>query len=102
MIVTFVERVLCKIVVDFTLIVQFRHQFEFGGAYWSFNVFSNQVFCFISVYLYAKYSDTNNGEVVEVLWKLVTGLFIFSMLLDIFTVSQEFQPLLHIKGCTLV
>jgi hypothetical protein len=52
--VTFITRIVIKIIVDFTLIVHFRHSFELGGAYWSFNVFCNQAFCFISVLLYSK------------------------------------------------
>ena len=76
---TLVIRVMGKIIVDFTLIVHFRHSFELGGAFWSFNVFSNQAFCFISVLLYGVYSDASK-DVVEVLWKVVGGLFIFSML----------------------
>ena len=79
-IVTFVIRVVVKIIVDFTLIVQFRHPLELGEAYWSFNVISNQVFCFISVYFYGAYSDEASEVVVDVLWKVVTGLFTVSML----------------------
>ena len=79
-IATFVARISVKIIVDFTLIVHCRHSCELGGAYWSFNVFSNQVFCFISVYLYEKHSIEKSDEVGGVLWKLVTGLLIFSML----------------------
>ena len=79
-IVSFAARLVIKIIVDFTLIVQFRHSFELGGIYWSFNVVSNQAFCFVSVYLYVTYSDDEREEVVEVMWKVVGCLFIFSIL----------------------
>ena len=53
-----------KTIVDFTLLVQFRHPSEVGGLYWSVNMVLNQLFCFVSVYLYRKYSveiDTINS-----------------------------------------
>ena len=59
--------------------IQFRHQFELGGAYWSANVVLNQAFCFVSVHLYGIYSDVSE-EVVESLWMIVGGLFVFSMI----------------------
>jgi len=49
-----VFRTMVKTIVDFTLIVHFRHPFELGGMYWSANVVLNQLFCFASVYLYKK------------------------------------------------
>ena len=78
-IATFITRIVSKIIVDFTLLVHFRHSFELGGIYWSLNVCSNQVFCFISVLLYSEYSDASE-DVVDFLWRLVGGLFFFSML----------------------
>ena len=56
-----------KVIVDFTLIVQFRHPFELGGAYWSMNIVLNQVFCFVAIFLYKRYLNeeiTNNSEFV--------------------------------------
>jgi len=41
-----------KTIVDFTLIVHFRHPNELGGMYWGANVVMNQLFCLASVYLY--------------------------------------------------
>ena len=79
-IVTVIARIVVKTIVDFTLMIHFRHQYELGGAYWAFNVFSNQAFCFLSVCLYEKHSDGTSEEVVKLLWKVVTGLLIFSML----------------------
>ena len=79
-IVSILLRFATKTITDFTLIIQFRHSFELGGAYWSANVAINQAFCFLSVYLYHTYSDEASDEVVELLWKVVGGLFVFSML----------------------
>ena len=92
-IVTFLARIIIKIIADFTLLVYCHISYELGGAYWTFNVFSNQVFCFISVYLYEKHSDAVNEEIDEVLWKVVTGLLIFSMLnfgLFLKSINQEY------------
>ena len=54
--------------------------YELGELYWSANVVLNQAFCFVSVYLYDQYSEESSEEVAEVLWKIVSGLFVFSML----------------------
>jgi len=54
-IVTVLIRTVIKCIVDFTLIVQFRHPFELGGMYWSGNIVLNQLFCFASVCLYKKH-----------------------------------------------
>ena len=103
-------RVVIKTIVDFTLIIHFRHPFELGGIYWSTNLVVNQMFCFVSVYLYRKYSaeininstnssqsaapsfapvgatgtlDGNQSQTTQSalpLWELVIGLFILPML----------------------
>ena len=91
--ITFVIRVTSKIVVDFTLLVHMRHSFELGGAYWSFNVFTNQAFCFISVFLYGEYSDASE-DMIEALWQLVGGLFLASMLnflLFLWNINKEYR-----------
>ena len=61
--------------------------------YWSLNVVVNQAFCFLSIYLYGQYSKEANETVVELLWKLVGGLFVISMLnfaLFLRSVNQEY------------
>ena len=55
-IVSFLVRFSIKTIVDFTLIIHYRHLFDLGGMYWSLNLVLNQAFCFVSVYLYRKYS----------------------------------------------
>ena len=42
-------RVMIKTIVDFTLIIHYRHPFDLGGIYWSTNIVLNQAFCFVSV-----------------------------------------------------
>ena len=42
-------------IVDFTLIIHFRHQLELGGLYLRVNRVINQLFCFEFFYLYKKY-----------------------------------------------
>jgi len=73
-IVSIFARVVVKIVVDFTLIVQLRHHNEFGAAYWSGNIAINKLFCLVSVYLYKQNltnsisfnrSHGNNGTPVD-------------------------------------
>ena len=80
-ITTFILRLVTKIIVDFTLIVHFRSPLELGGAYWSFNLFLNQIFCIASVFLYGKYSsDDVDDQLVRNLWIVILGLIAFSML----------------------
>ena len=107
-VMSIVARLVGKAIVDFTLIVQSRGLLELGGMYWCFNMILNQLFCFISVYLYITFADTNSTiknaqnnsssivtiicnstdnttntgcDVIELpLLELVFGLFIISML----------------------
>jgi len=75
---SFMMRLCQKSITDFTLLVHLRHPNEAGGIYWSFNVVVNQAFCFISVYLYGKYSDETDAFITN-LWLVVGGLLLFSM-----------------------
>ena len=73
--VSTIVRIMIKVVADFTLIVQFRHDFELGGAYWSLNAVIQQLGCFVAVYLYSR--DVDEGdEKVKFLWSTVTCLFL--------------------------
>ena len=106
--VSIIQRIVGKTIVDFTLLVHFRHPFELGGIYWSLNIIVNQLFCFVSLYLYTTFADTSSAtenvhnsstSVVTIfcnstdnttntgcdatelpLQELVSGLFILSML----------------------
>jgi hypothetical protein len=44
-------RCIVKLITDFTGIVQFRHPYELGGAYWTFNTVIAFLFCFYSVHV---------------------------------------------------
>ena len=79
-IVSFLVRTMVKVIVDFTLLVQLRHPLEFGGMYWSFNIIANQAFCFTSVFLYGKFVEDVDEDMLHMLWMTVGGLFAFSML----------------------
>jgi len=60
-IVTILMRAIIKVITDFTLIVQFRGQLELGGMYWSMNMIANQIFCFVSVFLYKRFADISSN-----------------------------------------
>ena len=78
-IVSLFSRFSFKIITDFTLIIQFRHPCETGGFYWSFSMLTNQVFCFVSVFLYKRYAKIANETMSDYLLLVVSFLFLFSM-----------------------
>lgn len=84
--VSFAARIVNKNTADFTLIVQYRHSMELGGIYWTVNMIANQTVCFVSVYLFNKYSEKQNEEeegqnmIIQNLWLIVSGLLLLSML----------------------
>jgi hypothetical protein len=47
-------RFIIKIVCDYTGIMQFRHAVDFGGAYWTGNLCSAFLSCFLSVSIYVR------------------------------------------------
>ena len=53
-----VVRIVGKIVLDFTSLVQFRHPFEFGGALWSLNLLVSIASFPISLYIF----QANGGD----------------------------------------
>ena len=65
-VVSILMRLMIKVITDFTLIVQFRGQMELGGIYWLANMILNQLFCFISVYLYTRFADDNSSFIDDV------------------------------------
>ena len=75
-------RVSTKLIVDYTLMVQFRHPFEIGGGTWSGNMLLNQIFCLVAAHLYSLYSEDGNNEsfTKSTLWIVVIGLIILSAL----------------------
>ena len=56
-----------KVLPDFTLVLQMRHNFEVGGVQFSLLVVQNQVSCFVAGWLYLKdYGDAYEDESDEV------------------------------------
>ena len=93
MISSFPNRIIIKIITDYTLLVQFRHPYELGGIYWSANALLQQLFCFVAVYLYHTYADEEEmGDrsvtfllfdekyVISSLWILASCLFLLSVI----------------------
>jgi len=55
LIVSFFARLIGKLMIDYTLILQARHPFEAGGVLFTVIVFQTQVSCFVAAFLYLKY-----------------------------------------------
>ena len=60
-----ISRFVVKSVTDFTLIVQFRHQNELGGRYWTCNMIMQQAFSFVAVFLYRSKYTTSGCAIAE-------------------------------------
>jgi hypothetical protein len=71
--VSFLFRAVVKFLSDYTGVVQFRHPYELGGAYWSTNFVASVLFSFVSVIFYLK-GTTGGGEAAisgSAAWKFV-------------------------------
>ena len=51
LLVSLLMRICCKVIVDYTGVIQFRHPFELGGIYWTLNMFMALVASFVSVWI---------------------------------------------------
>jgi len=71
LVVSFVTRVLTKVLTDFTLVMQMRHSFEVGGVLFCLLVVQNQLVCFVAGWIYLKYYD---GEEVGGNTKIKAGI----------------------------
>jgi hypothetical protein len=60
---TILMRVVIKIIVDFTSIVQPRHPNEVGGAYWSFDLVLTMASLLVSIYIASPYVD---GKAIDI------------------------------------
>jgi hypothetical protein len=58
-------RVLMKIIVDFTSIMQFRHPNEVGGIYWLFGLVLTMVSLPVSIYIASPYVDDNAIDIAS-------------------------------------
>jgi len=78
-------RIISKFLVDFTLLLHFRHSYEVGGLLFCWLVVQNQAVCFVTAKLYLEYyvGGDGRGERVEggTLWGVLLcllGLFVFA------------------------
>merc|ERR1711871_1328049 len=71
-IVSILERVVLKIITDFTSIVHFRHPNELGGIYWSFGFVLTMVSLPIVIAIYAEQGGA--ARVVSLAWSLLYTL----------------------------
>ena len=87
-------RVVTKSIVDFTSIVQFRHPYEVGGAYWLFSVTASLVSLPITGYIYEK-SGQADEPVMRFVWNLCkvllpSAVFFFFGFFKL--INQDFIP----------
>ena len=55
--VSFIYRVVSKLMLDFCSLPQMRHPLETGAVYWLFSIVTNQAVCLMSVWAYADHYD---------------------------------------------
>ena len=103
-IASFLCRVFAKIIVDYTGCVHFRHPYELGGFYWTFNLFLSQLTVLGSTALYISatqsadsslQNDTLMSAAVDPyqLWTIVGcigALWFFSFTAFIFSIKSEY------------
>ena len=58
----FISRIFVKIIVDFTGCVHFRHPYEIGGFYWTFNLVLSQLSAFGATILYIAATQVADGD----------------------------------------
>ena len=80
-------RVIVKIIVDFTSIVQYRHPYEVGGAYWLFGLVLTMGSLPMSIYLASPYVDDKAIDIAST----IAGCFIpiNTLCLAVFFLSIE-------------
>ena len=86
-------RIIGKIVLDFTSLVQFRHPFEFGGALWSFNLILSMASFPISLYILQANGSVNHLEVVEQGWLhclILVPSVVLTFVILLYTIDQDF------------
>lgn len=86
-VVSFIMRIMGKLIVDFTGYLTNRHPYELGGAYYTFNAFMTQASAFPIAYLYSEYSIVKDKMPLSTLiqifcctffvWFISFGLFLF-------------------------
>jgi len=62
---SFNQRVLSKIMADFTCVVHFRHPADLGGVYWCMNLVMSQASCFVAAKLYIDHTAGETGSLSQ-------------------------------------
>jgi len=76
LIVTFMGRLLIKVITDYTGCVHFRAAVEMGGFYWTVNMVLSVVVSFASVWLYFDEVGDEGGLQQDFAWRVVGGVSI--------------------------
>ena len=74
-ILNFFARLIVKLVTDYTSIVHFRHPYELGGFYWTFNMFLSLAGSWISVYVYKEQTENPVNDVEKFMLALTLAWF---------------------------
>ena len=73
--VTFVARTTCKVVVDFTGLVQFRGAGILGGIYWTLNMVMAFLASFVAIYVYFEtFEEKDAGIKRESAYQIAAGI----------------------------
>eukprot|EP00520_Triparma_pacifica_P010762 CAMPEP_0118634898 /NCGR_PEP_ID=MMETSP0785-20121206/1791_1 /TAXON_ID=91992 /ORGANISM="Bolidomonas pacifica, Strain CCMP 1866" /LENGTH=210 /DNA_ID=CAMNT_0006525901 /DNA_START=645 /DNA_END=1274 /DNA_ORIENTATION=+ len=67
-VVCILQRVVVKTISDFTSIVQFRHPYELGGLYWTFELVLTM--CSLPVVIRIYEGQEGNKRVIDLAWRL--------------------------------
>jgi len=93
-----VERVIVKVIVDFTCMFHMRHPFELGGLYWSINVVLSHIATLVGCILYldagedGRNRSTSYGDgVLQNLIIAISGTWFVTFILIMFKTKQEYR-----------
>jgi hypothetical protein len=87
-----VDRVIVKILVDFTSIVHFRHPNEVGGAYWLFGLLLTMVSLPVSIYIYlfSPYVGDNPIDIASFIVKYIIPMTTICLGVFFFNIERKY------------
>jgi hypothetical protein len=87
-----IMRVIVKIIVDFTSIVQFRHPNEVGGAYWLFGLLLTMGSLPVSIYIYlfSPYVDDNPIDIASFIAKYIIPTTTICLAVFFFNIESKY------------
>jgi hypothetical protein len=85
-------RVCTKIVTDFTGCLLFKHPYELGGAYFSFNLMTTQISVPVIGYLYHKHYDGEDKIDETLTWVTVATLLVLWFVIFTFLIFYVIVP----------